>query len=96
MYDSVCVCVCVCVCARARARACVRACVHACVRVCVCVCVCVCTHVCVCMHVCVCKGIHRIWQPSLVNQTVFRERACASERGRGGRENTVWPNSPGF
>ena len=33
---------------------------------------------------------------SLVNQTVFRERACASERGRGGRENTVWPNSPGF
>ena len=37
---------------------------------------------------------------SLVNQTVFRERACASERGRGGRAilslaherspNTVW------
>ena len=26
---------------------------------------------------------------SLVNQTVFRERACASERGRGGRENTL-------
>ena len=25
---------------------------------------------------------------SLVNQTVFRERACASERGRGGRKNT--------
>ena len=25
---------------------------------------------------------------SLVNQTVFRERACASERGRGRRENT--------
>ena len=25
---------------------------------------------------------------SLVNQTVFRERACASERGRGGREST--------
>ena len=33
---------------------------------------------------------------SLVNQTVFRERACASERGRGRRENTVWPNLPGF
>ena len=29
---------------------------------------------------------------SLVNQTVFRERACASERGRGGREN--FPSSP--
>ena len=34
--------------------------------------------------------------PSLVNQTVFRERACARERGRGGRKNTVWPNWPGF
>ena len=33
---------------------------------------------------------------SLVNQTVFRERACARERGRGGRKNTVWPNWPGF
>ena len=37
---------------------------------------------------------------SLVNQTVFRERTCASERGKGGRDilslvherspNTVW------
>ena len=35
-------------------------------------------------------------KPSLVNQTIFRKRACASERGRGRRENTVWPNSPGF
>ena len=26
---------------------------------------------------------------NLVNQTVFRERACARERGRGGRKNTV-------
>ena len=33
---------------------------------------------------------------SLVNQTVFRECACASEKGRGRRENTVWPNSAGF
>ena len=30
----------------------------------------------------------RLGVGSLVNQTVFRERACASERGRGGRENT--------
>ena len=35
-------------------------------------------------------------EPSLVNQTVFRERACARKRGRGGRKNTVWPNWPGF
>ena len=32
----------------------------------------------------------------LVNHTVFRERACARERGRGGSKNTVWPNWPGF
>ena len=37
----------------------------------------------------------KVWF-SLVNQTVFRERACARERGRGGRKNTVWPNWPGF
>ena len=35
------------------------------------------------------KAIHNLG----VNQTVFRERACGSERGMGGR---VWPNPPGF
>ena len=30
------------------------------------------------------------YTPSLVNQTVFREHACASERGRG-RENAYFP-----
>ena len=32
-----------------------------------------------------------LMRASLVNQTVFRERACAHERGRGGRKNTYFP-----
>ena len=41
-----------------------------------------------------CQYVHALYgrvgaiPTSLVNQTVFRERACASERGRGGREST--------
>lgn len=34
--------------------------------------------------------------PSLVNQTVYHERACMSEKGRGGRKIVVWPNSSHF